>query len=156
MKATESPTSRQSQRHYASRRLLTHPSRRAVSRLVFNVRQKIMTEVQKFFAEAKEKQLDGAAVKTVRTDVESQLLGSGWRKISYVAGIGIFVLLAGYDVLQHRSTLSTPVYCAFFLTISLAIGYGEVYRKKTKALLRLIEKEAPALHTKITKDEDAS
>ena len=29
-----SPNMRQSQRHYASRRLLTHPSRRAVSRLV--------------------------------------------------------------------------------------------------------------------------
>jgi len=114
-----------------------------------------MTEVQKLFAEAKEKRLDEAAVKTVHTDVESQLLGSGWRKISYVAGVAIFVLLAGYDVLEHRSTLSAPVYCAFIFAMSLALGYGEVYRQKTKALRRLIEKEAPGLHIKLTKDEDA-
>jgi len=112
-----------------------------------------MTDVQKPLAEVEEKRLDAAAIAFVRADVGSQLFRTPWRKIAFGIALSITVIMTVCGIIDNSQTFRSPLFFMVIFMMLLGIRYCEVYKKKTEALLRLIEREAPELHAKLSKDE---
>ena len=109
-----------------------------------------MTQIHELLNEVKEKRLDDEALATARADVESLLFRSWWRKMIFGVALGGAVFLASCDPFELPKARGAAAWYAFVMVASLFVACGRIWRRKTKALRRLIEKEAPELHARLT------